>query len=97
MSGPRIRVLRVAMTAVALLLLSSSCTNHVQPHLKLPALQLGEPSFRTTMVAYTGSAVVPGNRVDILLNGDEIFPAKLAAIRAARKTIPYAQYVFVSV
>ncbi len=45
-------------------------------------------------MAYTGAAVVPGNRVDILLNGEEIFPAKLAAIRAARRTVTYAQYVF---
>jgi cardiolipin synthase len=76
----------------ALLLLG--CTNHVQPHLKLPALQMGEPSFQATMVAYTGASVVPGNRVDILLNGEEIFPAKIAAIRAGRKTITFAQYVF---
>src|SRR5262249_14262403 len=32
------------------------------------------------------------NRVDLLLNGDEIFPAKLAAIRSARVSIDYAQY-----
>jgi cardiolipin synthase len=40
--------------------------------------------------------VVPGNRVEILLNGQEIFPTKLAAIRSARRTINYAQYVFES-
>ena len=55
---------------------------------------MGEPAFRSTLVAYTGNAVVPGNRVDLLLNGDQIFPAKIAAIRAARKSITYAQYVF---
>ena len=55
---------------------------------------MGEPAFRSTLVAYTGNAVVPGNRVEVLLNGDQIFPAKIAAIRAARKSITYAQYVF---
>ena len=55
---------------------------------------MGEPAFRSTLVAYTGNAVVSGNRVDLLLNGDQIFPAKIAAIRAARKSITYAQYVF---
>ncbi len=55
---------------------------------------MGESALQATLVAYTGAAVVPGNRVDILLNGEEIFPAKLAAIRAARRTITYAQYVF---
>jgi cardiolipin synthase len=38
--------------------------------------------------------LVPSNHVDILLNGDNIFPAKLAAIRGAKKTINYADYVF---
>jgi len=36
--------------------------------------------------------VSPGNRAEILLNGDEIFPVQLAAIRAAQATITYAQY-----
>ncbi|HSB41053.1 MAG TPA: phospholipase D-like domain-containing protein [Methylomirabilota bacterium] len=78
---------------MAPLLLAGACAK-VPPHLELPALGMGEPSFQATMVAYTGAAVVPGNRVSILLNGEEIFPAKLAAIRAARRTITYAQYVF---
>ncbi|HKW90556.1 MAG TPA: cardiolipin synthase [Methylomirabilota bacterium] len=68
--------------------------SYVPPHLELPALEVGEPAFRGTLVAYTGAAIVGGNRVRLLLNGAEIFPAKLAAIRAARKTITYAQYVF---
>jgi cardiolipin synthase A/B len=67
---------------------------HVQPHLKLPDLRITEPSFRATLVGYTSGAVLGGNKVDVLLNGDEIFPAKLEAIRSARKTITYAQYVF---
>ena len=67
---------------------------HVQPHLKLPDLRITEPSFRATLVGYTSGAVLGGNKIDVLLNGDEIFPAKLEAIRSARKTITYAQYVF---
>lgn len=94
MSPRRLRALAGGLlTAVAALWLGSAC-NHVQPHLQLPALAMGEPAFQATLVAYTGAAVVPGNRVDILLNGEEIFPAKLTAIREARRTITYAQYVF---
>jgi cardiolipin synthase len=84
----------VAAGALLALTLAGGGCSHVQPHLELPALQLGEPAFRSTLVAYTGNAVVPGNRVEVLLNGDQIFPAKIAAIRAARKSITYAQYVF---
>lgn len=94
MSRSSLRALHAVFTAVALLVLGGGCTNHVRQHLTLPALQMGEPAFKAALVAYTGAAVVPGNRVDILLNGEEIFPAKLTAIRAARRTITYAQYVF---
>jgi hypothetical protein len=68
-SPRRLRALsRGLLTAVALLVLGSAC-NHVQPHLQLPALAMGESAFQATLVAYTGAAVVPGNRVDVLLNG----------------------------
>ena len=86
--------LRLLIAAAFLVLPLGGGCGHVQPHLELPSLRMGEPAFRSTVVAYTGNAVVPGNRVDLLLNGDQIFPAKIAAIRAARKSVTYAQYVF---
>ena len=78
---------------LAAFLLSGAC-GHVQPHLEIPDLRIAEPSFRATLVGYAGGSVVGGNRVDVLLNGDQIFPAKLDLIRSARKSITYAQYVF---
>ena len=53
----------------------------VPRHVELPALDVREPAFAATLGAYTGTTVVGGNRIEILLNGDEIFPAKLALIR----------------
>jgi cardiolipin synthase A/B len=58
----------------------------------LPALTVGEPAFVTTMEAHLATPVLGGNRVTILLNGDEIFPAKLAAVRSARASVDYAEY-----
>jgi cardiolipin synthase len=72
-------------------LVLAACAS-VRLHRELPALAVDDPSFPATLEAYTAAPVSPGNRVDILLNGDEIFPAQLAAIRAARSTITYAQY-----
>src|SRR6185503_9881879 len=63
-------------------------------HDVLPDVTLGEPSFYPTLQAYADAPIVPGNRVDILLNGVEIFPAMLDAVRAARHSINYAQYFF---
>ncbi len=85
--------LRQAVAAALVVPMLAGCANHT-PVLRLPALEMGHPTFAATVAAYTGSPVVGGNRVEVLLNGDEIFPAKLRAIRSARRTINYAQYVF---
>ncbi|HTY79501.1 MAG TPA: phospholipase D-like domain-containing protein [Candidatus Bathyarchaeia archaeon] len=71
----------------------AGCAQH-EPILHLPILEVGHPTFATTLAAYAGTSIVAGNRVEILQNGDEIFPAKLRLIRAARKSITYAQYVW---
>jgi cardiolipin synthase A/B len=79
--------------ALAATLAAASC-DRVPPAEKLPAVAAGDTAFIATMEAHTNSPIVDGNRVDILLNGDEIFPAKLAAIRSARTTITYAEYFY---
>lgn len=66
----------------------------VTPINEIPDVVLGEPSFFPTIAAHTGASIVDGNRVEILLNGDETFPAMLKAIRSARKGITYAQYLY---
>jgi len=83
-----------ARVALALLLTVMNGCASVQPHLELPTLDIKQPAFAATLGGYTGTTVVGGNRVEILLNGEEIFPAKVAEIRKARRTINYAQYVF---
>jgi len=54
----------------------------------------GSQPFLDTMAGLTGAGFVPGNVVDILNNGDEFYPAMLAAIRAARESICIEQYIF---
>jgi len=41
-----------------------------------------------------GPALIPGNRTEVLLNGHEIFPAMLEAIRAAKRTITFETYIY---
>lgn len=83
-----------ARVGLALLLTVTTGCAGVPPHLELPTLDIKQPAFAATLGAYTGTTVIGGNRVEVLLNGEEIFPAKLAQIRKARRTINYAQYVF---
>jgi cardiolipin synthase A/B len=79
--------------AVAVTLAAASC-NRLPPAEKLPSVAAGDPAFTATMEAHTNSPIVDGNRVDILLNGDQIFPAKLATIRSAQTSITYAEYFY---
>ena len=65
----------------------------MQSHLELPRLAAEDPSFLPTIEAYTSTAH-GGNSAALLLNGDQIFPAQLEAIRSARVTINYAQYFY---
>ena len=63
---------------------------------ELPPVVLGEPAFFPTIAAHTNAAILTGNRVELLFNGEEIFPAMLQAIRSARKSITYSQYLYKS-
>lgn len=50
--------------------------------------------FARTMARLLGPELLPGNRVKALQNGDEIFPAMLAAIRGAQQTIVFETYIY---
>jgi len=53
-----------------------------------------DPQFRREMGALLGPAIVPGNTIQALQNGAEIFPAMLAAIAAATRTITFETYIY---
>jgi cardiolipin synthase len=81
--------------ALVWLLLSVSCAG--VPEVKqIPEVVLGEASFFPTIAAHTDAPIISGNRVELLFNGEQIFPSMLQAIRAARKSITYAQYLYKS-
>lgn len=85
--------LRMFGTLGVLTVVIVSCVRTPTP-IVFPQVSIEEPSFAPTMEAYTAAPVRWGNRVDVLLNGEQIFPAQLEAIRSARKTFTYAQYVY---
>jgi cardiolipin synthase len=53
-----------------------------------------DPQFRRSLGVLLGPPLVEGNKVDVLLNGDQIFPAMLDAIHAAKKTITFETYIY---
>src|SRR6266536_6522078 len=56
--------------------------------------QPGTADFARLVEVLTVAPLRQGNRVTVLRNGCEIFPAMLEAIRAARQTIDFATYVY---
>lgn len=77
--------------------LASGCTSFhgrgVQYQLD-PQYAVSDPQFLRSVGQLVGPPVVEGNRVTGLLNGDEIFPAMLDAIRAAQKSINLETYIY---
>jgi len=55
---------------------------------------VGDPQFPRAMGALLGPPLVGGNQATTLLNGEQIFPAMLAAIRGAQRTINFETYIY---
>jgi cardiolipin synthase A/B len=53
-----------------------------------------DPQFVRSMGQLLGPAIVPGNRVTSLQNGDRIFPSMLEAIRGAQESITFETYIY---
>ena len=55
---------------------------------------LDDPRFLHELGVLLGPSFVSGNFHKVLLNGDEIFPAMLGAIRAAKTSITFETYIY---
>jgi cardiolipin synthase len=53
-----------------------------------------DPRDPAYVAALVGAALTRGNRYEVLTNGDQIFPAMLGAIDAARRRINFESYVY---
>jgi cardiolipin synthase len=53
-----------------------------------------DPQFRRSLGVLLGPGIVDGNKVEVLLNGDQIFTSMLAAIRGAQRTITFETYIY---
>lgn len=59
-----------------------------------PAYPVDDEQFLRSLTSVLPPRVVGGNRVTTLVNGDEIFPAMLAAIRGARRTVTMETFIY---
>jgi cardiolipin synthase len=73
---------------------ATSCREKVVEH-PIPRLYgAGDSQFSRTMGTLLGAGILDGNRVEALLNGDEIFPAMLQAIRSTKTTITFESFIY---
>jgi cardiolipin synthase A/B len=91
----RIGILTFLGTALAVLLVANfSLGDKVIDREVASHYTVEEPQFRRTINVLLGPQLLPGNQVQALVNGDQIFPAMLKAIRGAQKTITFETYVY---
>lgn len=57
-------------------------------------LDVGAPEFLRALEALTGAPVSEGNHLEVLINGDQIFPALLETIGATTKTLNLLTFVY---
>jgi cardiolipin synthase A/B len=95
---PRWLVLASAATGLALLggvLVSNFIGGEkkIERHVKR-LYTLDDPRFMYELGVLLGPPFLAGTRVQALLNGDQIFPPMLAAIRGAQRSITFETYIY---
>jgi cardiolipin synthase len=89
----------IVITVLATILVAVLAMNFATPEKKLERkiehrYGVADPQFKREMGVLLGPAILPGNRITDLENGDEIFPAMLEAIHSARKTVTFETYIY---
>ena len=90
----------IALTLAFLALVVIFCLffirRHTIPYHIEHSFSVSDPEFIGSALALSDPVLVAGNKIELLQNGDEYFPAMLAAIRAAQKTVNFEAYIVYS-
>ena len=78
---------------VAWLIVATLFTPHIPYHIE-GDVDASSDHFIRVLESTCQTHLEPGNRVDVLTNGDAFYPAMLAAIRSARETVNMECYIF---
>ncbi|KIQ97849.1 phospholipase D-like domain-containing protein [Lysobacter sp. A03] len=88
-------VLTVLFTAVVVVIGLNFTTSekHIERRID-HHYSISDEQYEREMAVMLGPGILPGNQVDALNNGREIFPAMLEAIRSARTSITFETYIY---
>ena len=82
-------------TALLIVLALNFTAGEKQVVQQIPRLySASDPQFMRAMGNLLGPGIVGGNKVEELLNGDQIFPSMLDAIKSAKRTITFETYIY---
>ncbi len=89
----------IIVTVVLTLLAGLIYINFAEPDRKIETdiahlYSVDDPQFKRAMGLMLGPAIIDGNKANELINGDQIFPAMLGAIRSAKKTVLFETYIY---
>ena len=88
-------VVGVAVTALVVLIALNLVSRQRSVERRIEHLHaVDDPQFSRAMGSLLGPALLDGNRITTLKNGDQIFPAMLEAIRGARRTINFETFIY---
>ncbi|SDD17003.1 cardiolipin synthase [Paraburkholderia lycopersici] len=95
MSTIALIALTVAVTLVVVLVIANLTSGEKKIEHKIERLYASDnPQFIRSMGLLLGLPVVGGNRFEVLVNGDEIFPLMLEGIRSAQCTITFETFIY---
>ncbi|HKQ23105.1 MAG TPA: phospholipase D-like domain-containing protein [Burkholderiales bacterium] len=83
----------IAVFATILALNFTAGEKEIKQHLE-HHYGVADSQFLRSMGVLLGPALVDGNQVTTLLNGDQIFPSMLQAIRGAKSTVTFETYIY---
>ncbi|PRX36631.1 cardiolipin synthase [Paraburkholderia sp. BL18I3N2] len=83
------------VTLVIILVIANLSSGEKKIEHKIERLYASDdPQFLRSMGLLLGPPVISGNRFEMLLNGDRIFPSMLEGIRSARRTITFETFIY---
>ena len=95
MALPPVRpALAILLGAVAVVILGLMLAQDQETLRLRSPLAAADPAHPQYLAALSGAEPTRGNQYDVLTNGDQIFPAMLAAIDGARRRISFETYIY---
>ena len=94
---PRHLVLINSLVALLVGLSAAGCTNFYGKGIQYEIehrYAVRDPEFMRSMGALVEPGILASNEVTALINGDQIFPAMLAAVRQAQKSVCLETYIY---